>query len=43
MLPVRKAWLANLLEAGEKVLPIKNGVVQLDLRPFEIVTLRYAL
>ena len=43
ILPVRKAWLANLLEAEEQVLPIKNGVVRLDLRPFEIITLRYAL
>jgi alpha-mannosidase len=42
-LPVRKAWLTNLLETDEKPLPISNGVVHLDLKPFEIVTLRLAL
>ncbi len=43
LLPVRKAWLSSLLEAEEQALSIKNGAVRLDLRPFEIVTLRYAL
>ncbi len=43
ILPVRKAWLASLLEAEEQALPIRNGAVRLDLRPFEIVTLRFAL
>jgi alpha-mannosidase len=42
-LPVRKAWLATMLEKEEKSLPLENGAVQLDLRPFEILTLRYAL
>ena len=42
-LPVRKAALASLLEAEEKALPMKNGSVRLELRPFEIVTLRYTL
>jgi alpha-mannosidase len=42
-LPVRKAWLVNLLETEEKSLPIKSGSIRLDLRPFEIVTLKYAL
>jgi alpha-mannosidase len=42
-LPFRKASLANLLEVEGKSLAIRNGSVQLDLRPFEIVTLRYTL
>ena len=42
-LPVRKAWLTNLLEAEEEALPISNGAVRLDLKPFEIVTLKFAL
>jgi alpha-mannosidase len=42
-LPVRKVWRTNLLEKEEKSLPISNGVVRLDLRPFEIVTLKFAL
>jgi alpha-mannosidase len=42
-LPVRKAWIVSLLETEEKSLSLKNGSVQLDLRPFEIVTLKYAL
>ncbi len=42
-LPVRKAWRTNLLEKEEKSLPINNGVVRLDLQPFEIVTIKFAL
>ncbi|HEY5703972.1 MAG TPA: glycoside hydrolase family 38 C-terminal domain-containing protein, partial [Terrimicrobiaceae bacterium] len=42
-LPVRKAWLASLLETEQKSLSIKNGSVRLDLKPFEIVTIKYAL
>jgi alpha-mannosidase len=42
-LPVRKVWLTNLLETEERALPISNGVVRLDLKPFEIVTLKFAL
>jgi alpha-mannosidase len=42
-LPVRKAWLASLLEREEKSLALENGRVRIDLRPFEIVTLKYAL
>ncbi|HEY5741725.1 MAG TPA: alpha-mannosidase, partial [Terrimicrobiaceae bacterium] len=42
-LPVRKAWLANLLETEQKPLPLNNGAVRLDLRPFEIVTVKFAL
>jgi len=42
-LPVRKAWLVSLLETEEKSVPIKSGSIRLDLRPFEIVTLKYAL
>jgi alpha-mannosidase len=42
-LPVSKAWLANLLENTVSALPLKNGSVQLDLKPFEIVTIKFAL
>jgi alpha-mannosidase len=42
-LPVRKARLTNLLETDEKPLPLSNGVVHLDLKPFEIATLKFAL
>ena len=42
-LPVRKARLTNLLETEDKPLPISNGAVRLDLKPFEIVTLKFTL
>ena len=42
-LPVRKAWLASILEKEEKSLALENGSVELNLRPFEILTLRYTL
>jgi alpha-mannosidase len=42
-LPVSKAWLADLLEKEVSALPLKNGTVQLDLKPFEIVTIKFAL
>ena len=42
-LPVRKAWLTSLLEGDEEPLPINNGVVHLDLKPFEIITLKFVL
>jgi alpha-mannosidase len=43
VLPVKKAWLASLLEVEEKPLPIKSGSVRLEVHPFEIITLRYGL
>ena len=41
-LPVQQAWLADLMEHELEKLPLKNGRVQLDLKPFEIVTLKFA-
>jgi alpha-mannosidase len=42
-LPVKKVWLASMLEKEEAALELEDGSVQLNLRPFEIVTLRYTL
>jgi alpha-mannosidase len=42
-LPVRKAWIADLLENSQKALPVKDGKMRLELKPFEIVTIRFAL
>ncbi len=42
-LPVRKVWRADLLERKEAALTLKKGTVKLDLKPFEIVTVRFAL
>ena len=37
---VERVTLCNLLEKAERVLPLKNGKVQLTFKPFEICTLR---
>ena len=37
---VKRVTLCNLLEKEIKVLPVKNGAVQLTFKPFEIHTLR---
>ena len=37
---VERVTLCNLLENAERVLPLKNGKVQLTFKPFEICTLR---
>jgi alpha-mannosidase len=42
-LPVRKAWLADLLENEQAELPLHEGNVTLDLTPFEIVTVKFAI
>ncbi|HUT36852.1 MAG TPA: glycoside hydrolase family 38 C-terminal domain-containing protein [Planctomycetota bacterium] len=39
-LPVAKALAANMLEEGGASLPFRAGLIALDLRPFEIKTLR---
>jgi len=39
-LPVSKAWQTNMLEEWERDLTMQNGQVVLDLRPFEIKTIR---
>jgi alpha-mannosidase len=41
-LPVEKAWRADMLENELESVTLKNGKVQLDLKPFEIVTLKFA-
>ncbi len=42
-LPVRKAWLTNLMEEEQDALPLKDGDIKVDLKPFEIVTVKLAL
>jgi alpha-mannosidase len=37
---VHTAWTTNLLEENESALPINQDSVSLDLRPYQIVTLR---
>jgi alpha-mannosidase len=42
-LPVRQAALTDLLERETKTLALKDGAVQLDLQPFEVVTVKFTL
>ena len=42
-LPVRKAWRADLLENDQQALVLREGAVRLDLKPFEIVTIKFTL
>ena len=42
-LPVAKALATNMLEEGGEPLPLKAGSIALDLRPFEIKTVRLKL
>ncbi len=42
-LPVRKAWLSDLMEGEGKVLPIKDGSIRFEVKPFEITTVKFAL
>jgi alpha-mannosidase len=42
-LPVRKAWIASLMEEEQKALPVKDGAVKVDLTPFEIITVKFSL
>ncbi len=42
-LPVAKALATNMLEEGGEPLPLKSGSLALDLRPFEIKTVRLKL
>ncbi|MEM1059964.1 MAG: alpha-mannosidase [Verrucomicrobiota bacterium] len=41
-LPVKKAWATNLMEEPEKELKLTDGAVKFDVKPFEIVTLKFA-
>lgn len=38
--PAANAWITNLLEEAESALVVEDGSVSLDLRPYQIVTLR---
>jgi alpha-mannosidase len=42
-LPVKRAAFADLLENEIKAAPMKKSSITLDLHPFEVVTLRFAL
>ena len=42
-LPVRKAWLTDLMETNLVELPLANGEVTLPIHPFEIVTVKFVL
>ncbi len=42
-LPVRKASLATMMEEEQKALPLKDGEVKVDMKPFEIVTVKFTL
>jgi len=42
-LPVRQAWIADLLEQGDKDVPVQDGNIEFDCQPFEFVTLRLKL
>ena len=42
-LPVRKACLADLLENDLQPLTLREGAVRLDLKPFEIVTVKFTI
>jgi len=41
-LPLRRAWVADLLENELRALKLTNGMAALELSPFEIVTLKFA-
>ena len=38
-LPIKRAWRADLNEAKTAALEVVDGTVQIEYRPFEIVTL----
>ncbi|NLV74953.1 MAG: alpha-mannosidase [Chloroflexi bacterium] len=41
-LPVKMAWVTNMLEEKQAEIAVQDGTIALDLRPFEICTLRMA-
>ena len=42
--PVKQAWKTNLIEEEPEPLPVSSsGSVELDVRPWEIVTLKLAV
>ena len=38
--PVEAAWETNLLEENETALRVENDAIQLELKPYQIMTLR---
>ncbi len=42
-LPLQSAWVTNLLEENQEQLVVEGNSLSLELRPFQIVTLRVAL
>jgi hypothetical protein len=38
--PASQAWQTDMMEENGVPLPVKNGEIALDFRPFEIKTLR---
>ena len=38
--PVREAWLVNLMEQDPTPVPVTDGTVTLSVKPFEILTLQ---
>jgi alpha-mannosidase len=42
-LDVQKVWKTNVLEDDEVELSLKNGAVDIELRPFEVATYRLQL
>jgi len=38
--PLESAWVTNLLEENESVISVENDSILLDLKPYQIVTLR---
>lgn len=43
MVDVKRVWKTNVLEDDEAELEIKNGDVEIELRPFEVATYRLQL
>jgi alpha-mannosidase len=41
-LPLQSAWVTNLLEENQEELAVDGNSISLDLRPFQILTLRLA-
>jgi alpha-mannosidase len=38
--PLRAAWQTNLLEENEAALAVDDNTVQLNVRPFQVITVR---
>ena len=37
---LRSAWRTDLVEGNETALPVEGTTIQLEIKPFEIITLR---